>query len=202
MPKTNNGLMETARTKDFIEENLYSRTQRLEALAWDRLLREDSNVNLEKAQWYFRYYIEEEAKEFGKKKRFAHLKPTTGDGMNGLGPTMGSRWAFNALAVHYNIEKWIDPLVREHSRSYERIYENKVATFNIAEHYFEGKESGLFFMPLGGDLLARQRLELADLLAQVEIDQAGTPLPEGHDDDYFSGPKHRGGGQAEFDYPF
>lgn len=211
------GDMETNRTKDFTEENLYSRTQRFEALAWDRLIEKDKEtpMDMHKALGTFDFYANEAGREFTKKKkRFGMLKQPE---KVTWGPTTGTTWSFRALAVHYKIDKWLSENTKLYRESYELLYHNKVMVFNLEEDVLK---NSLFFMPLGGDALQLQQDNLRSLLFSLEdkrlkAQSASTEVPHSDDDDddeLFdrSAPREvnqprgqsRGQGQAEFDYPF
>jgi hypothetical protein len=198
--------METARTKDFTEENLYSRTQRFEALAWDRLIKEDADEHRDKfhAEWWFDDYFRKEARKWGNSDpKWSHL--TTPEKVC-CTPTTGSLWAFRALAAHYKIERWLPKMTQEERKTFELLYVTKKKVFNLDEVHMK---DGLFFMPLGGAWQEQQQAALISLLNSLEdkrlkAEGASVDLPESDDDDdaLFERAKRRGQGQAEFDYPF
>jgi hypothetical protein len=202
--------METERTKDFTEENLYSRTQRFEALAWDHVLADDAAkpiMDTFRAEGMFDFYVNDEGRKFTKKKkRFSHL--TTSRDKVTWGPTTDSARAFRAFAVHYKIEKWLTENTKEHRESFELLYQTKVKVFNLEEIMLN---NSLFFMPLGGEALKEQQADLQSLLKSLEDNKrlvaegARGALPDSDDDDdaLFERPKKPSRPPwrvAEFDY--
>ena len=169
---------------------MYSRTQRFEAVAWDRLLAEDKMNPVKEPIGMFDYYINDAAREFAKKKRFSMLENPE---RAGWGPTTGAMWAFYALAVHYKIDKWVPENIKKYKQSYELLYQNKVKLFNLEEELLKDT---LFFIPLGGGALQRQQAELQSLLDRLLVEQekiqaASAELPL--DDDDFFGHTSRSG---------